>query len=293
MKKIVCMLCMLCLLLPVGVSAATVTQEDYVTYEQVGDAYVVTDCVESVKGELVIPATYEGKPVTAIGDRAFFGCHTLSAVVIPEGVTAIGEQAFYGCTNLSNVTIPDSVTSIGFDAFDETSYYNNEKNWDNFLLYIGDCLVAADRANLVGSAVINEGTRLIADYAFYGTKITAVSVPASVKAVGKNAFAECAKLEDVYYGGTEEEWQTVAAADGNAALEAAEKHYGELLEKPTSEDTDDKGTGTPSTDKKRDLWLWISVVSAVVAVVTFVLMFLPKKERESADEKEKKADETE
>ena len=292
MKKITALLLLLCLLLlPVSVSAETVTQEDYVTYILEGDGYIVTDCVESYTGELVIPAEYEGKPVTAVGARAFFGCHSLSAVVIPEGVTSIGDDAFHGCTNLSKVTIPASVASIGNDAFRDTAYYNNVKNWDNYLLYIGDCLVAADAANLAGSVVINEGTRLIADYAFFQNQFTAVSVPASVKVVGKNAFAECAKLADVYYGGREADWTALTVADGNAALDKAKKHYGEVLAKPDPQGTDNKTNTPPADEKKPDLWLWVSVISGVVAVVTAVMMFLPKKKEQPAEDETPEATE--
>ncbi len=42
------------------------------------------------------------------------GC---SATIIPESVTSIGDYAFYGCSSLTAITIPDGVTSIGNDAF--------------------------------------------------------------------------------------------------------------------------------------------------------------------------------
>ncbi|MBR2320487.1 MAG: leucine-rich repeat domain-containing protein [Clostridia bacterium] len=289
MKKITSVLLLLCLLLlPVSVAAETVDQVDYVTYELVGDTYVVKTCVKTYFGKLVIPAEHEGKPVTAIADTAFFGCQSLSAVEIAEGITSIGNQAFQGCTNLSEVNIPASVTSIGFDAFHDTAYYNNSKSWDNFLLYIDGCLVAAQGNNLAGSVVINEGTRLIADYTFFRNKFTAVSIPASVTVVGKNAFAECAKLTDVYYGGKQADWEAVAIADGNDVLSKAKKSYEKVLEKPDPQGAPDKGNTTPppTTDKKKDLWLWVSIISGAVAVVTFVLMFLPKKKEQepAADE---------
>ena len=64
-----------------------------------------------------IPATYKGKPVTMIGEAAFFGCDNLKSVTIPDSVTVIGDSAFYGCDSLTSVTIGSSVTTIGDFAF--------------------------------------------------------------------------------------------------------------------------------------------------------------------------------
>jgi len=64
---------------------------------------------------LVIPEEAWGKPVTAIGDRAFAN-EQLRGVTIPSSVTSIGNQAFAN-NQLTTVNIPNSVTSIGDQAF--------------------------------------------------------------------------------------------------------------------------------------------------------------------------------
>ena len=64
-----------------------------------------------------IPATLDGHPVTAIGERAFEG-QNVAAVVLPESLESIGWFAFYNCASLMDVTIPATVTSIGYAVFD-------------------------------------------------------------------------------------------------------------------------------------------------------------------------------
>ena len=59
----------------------------------------------------------EGSLLTTIGAWAFYNCHELANIDIPEGVTEIGKAAFYGCTYAQAAHLPASVQSIGDNAF--------------------------------------------------------------------------------------------------------------------------------------------------------------------------------
>ena len=63
-------------------------------------------------GEISIPSTLGGYPVTEIGWGAFEGCINITSVVIPNSVTKITAYAFARCTSLVSVNIPDSVTLL-------------------------------------------------------------------------------------------------------------------------------------------------------------------------------------
>ncbi len=100
------------------------TDEDHTALEVVsnGDGW-------KYGGDVVIPASvnHEGEsyPVTRIGDQAFYECHELTSVTIPEGVTAIGKEAFYECDRLTSVTIPGSMKTIGEAAFQNCNKLNS------------------------------------------------------------------------------------------------------------------------------------------------------------------------
>ena len=59
----------------------------------------------------------ENPLLTSIGAWAFYNCHELANIDIPEGVIEIGKAAFYGCTYAQAAHLPASVQSIGDNAF--------------------------------------------------------------------------------------------------------------------------------------------------------------------------------
>ena len=56
--------------------------------------------------EIVIPSEYDGFPVIAIGDDAFYGCKGLTSITIPDSVTSIGYSVFSWCDNLKTISLP-------------------------------------------------------------------------------------------------------------------------------------------------------------------------------------------
>ncbi len=62
-------------------------------------------------------AAAEGSALWRIGSWAFYNCHQLEHLTIPEGVTEVGDAAFYGCTYLEDMTLPSTVQEIGDNGF--------------------------------------------------------------------------------------------------------------------------------------------------------------------------------
>jgi hypothetical protein len=79
--------------------------------------YEVKALNTSISGAVVIPDTYNNRPVKTIPTAAFRDCSKMTSVTIPTSVTSIGSENFRGCTSLTSVTFPASVTSIGIRAF--------------------------------------------------------------------------------------------------------------------------------------------------------------------------------
>lgn len=77
---------------------------------------IVFENATSPQGEsLHTPVT--GSVLHRIGNWAFYNCHELQDLTIPEGVTEIGDAAFYGCTCLQNMVLSGTLETIGDNAF--------------------------------------------------------------------------------------------------------------------------------------------------------------------------------
>ena len=154
--------------------------------------------------ELTIPASieYEGRTftVTGIDLGAFYDNDQLTGVTVAYGIKEIPNNAFRNCTNLSQIVLPDTLEVIGLEAFSGTAYYNDDDNWKDGVLYIDSYLIKA-KGDISGEYAVEEGTRLIADYAFYTCEgLTNVTIPSSVIAICDNAFADCRNLSQVDFG---------------------------------------------------------------------------------------------
>ena len=196
--------------------------------------------------------------VNKIGDYAFSGCENLTLITIPKSVVNIGNNAFNDCTSLNvvyytgtkgqwgNVNGKGSLNSAHL-------YYNfvkggtcgdqgNEANvkWvlDGYdtLTIIGtgemkdySLMKRApwnDYIATIKTVVIENGVTVIGVQAFYDcANLKSVTIPNSVTRIVINAFMNCTKLTDVYYAGTQGDWDAVTKYGGNDCLTSANISY--------------------------------------------------------------------
>ncbi len=184
--------------------------------------------IGGLSGDVEVPETHNGKPVTAIANDAFKNSRSLTGIIIPDSVTEIGTGAFKNATKLESVTIGEGVTEIPSEAFCdcaalvELGLPNSLKkiNYDAFgtdgmrslleVKYAGSidkwCGIEMDcssdkKANPLsnGKAELYINGRAVTDitvnaetvnrWAFYGCKtIESVTIGKNVKTIGESAF---------------------------------------------------------------------------------------------------------
>ncbi|MBR6558800.1 MAG: leucine-rich repeat domain-containing protein [Clostridia bacterium] len=142
---------------------------------------------------IVIPSKIDGKKVTEIADRAFYGHNWVVSVDIPDTVTVIGNYAFYRCIKLKTVVLPKNLEVIKDGAFVECEMLS-DVTLPNTLNVLG---MSAFAKTGIKTVTLEEGLDDIGVGAFLGTQLKEIVLPSSIKTVGQMAFANCPELESV------------------------------------------------------------------------------------------------
>lgn len=178
-----------------------------------------------------LPAYYEGLPVYAIADSAFFGQVNLECLHAEDTLQEIHDDAFAGCGSLSEVLLPEHVSynqTARYHSFaqcpersetvqKETRFYAKQDGYGCVITgaeFVGDTLIIPSEMD--GSAVyaigynafsdlpglrqvvIPEGVKSIEGGAFSNcTNLHTVLLPESLNVIGGKAFADCPSLSKV------------------------------------------------------------------------------------------------
>ncbi len=147
-----------------------------------------------------------GDTVKIIGDRAFLMNNNVKCLNLGTGVTTIGESAFDAMGKLEELVLPSSVQNIGVEAFSLCG---------------------------ISELTIPDGVTVIKEGAFRANEnLTRITIPVSVTEIKYAAFRDCNNLTDVYYAGTQAQWEAINIDDtvdgqggSNSALFSATIHY--------------------------------------------------------------------
>ena len=195
--------------------------ESFLTYtlSPDGKEYYVSGYTGEVVDELVIPAEYQGKPVTKIGDNAFSSNLNIKNVKLPDTIVEIGYECFTS-SSIENIIIPDSVTYIAPYAFEFC--YKLKK------------VVLSKNVNVIESQTFDSCTELteviipdgklecISYHAFNGcTKLEKINIPDSVRKIESNAFTNTKIVNDKSF------WENGALYIGNHLM-ATDDTIGEM-----------------------------------------------------------------
>ena len=177
-------------------------------FEEANGGYSVSvkpDEANKLSGNLVIPATYKGKPVTTIPENAFTRCSKITSITVPNSVTNIGKAAFSGCSNISSITLPfvgssrEGINEEGLFGyiFSNTEYtggtqikqyYDDSSNYDRSFSYIPGQL------NIV---TITDATQLSYGAFYNCSMLKEIRLNNNIISVGKDCFYNCSNITQI------------------------------------------------------------------------------------------------
>ncbi len=161
----------------------------YIALDYTKTHYIVYGLGTCTDKDIVIPAVFNGLPVTEIGSGAFQYEFNITSVVVPEGVTKIGSNAFYGASNLKKVTLPDSVVTLEMQAFayctrlEEVNIPLGITKIESYTFC--DCLSLKE-------IIIPDNVTKILSYAFLScSSAEKIVIPESLVSIASGAFSGC------------------------------------------------------------------------------------------------------
>ena len=155
--------------------------------------------------------------VTDIGDCAFNACNSLKSIVLPSGLKTIGEGAFAACDTVTGLTIPGSVKDIKAYAFNEcmglktlkisSGVQTIEQNAFSGCEELVSVTIpgtvktidylAFGQCYKLKNVSIGYGVETIGDYVFSNTGLETLTIPDSVRSLGKEILASCPSLRQI------------------------------------------------------------------------------------------------
>ena len=199
-----------------GLNVCEIYPDKYFTFTSLDNG---TYSVKAKEGadlptNVVIPAEFNGKPVTAIDDSGFSFNEKIVNVIIPDSVTSIGNSAFMNCSNLVSVKLPSQLTEIP-DGLFLSCMKLAEINIPDTVTKIASYSLAA---TAITELHIPEGVTFIGGYAIaYNENLTEIYIPKNVTEIGWALLVSCSSLTSV----TVDEENTVFHSDGNCIIETA------------------------------------------------------------------------
>ena len=147
--------------------------------------YTVSNNGTGCRSEIVIPSTYNGKPVKVLAKSAFYNCSNLTKITIPASVTSIGNYAFEGCNKLETIKYTGDIAS--WCGINGCNY-----------LYLSKVYIDNQKLQEMTTIIIPDSVTSIGSYAFSGcSKLTSIAIPDSVTSIGYSAFSGCSSLTSI------------------------------------------------------------------------------------------------
>lgn len=160
--------------------------------------------------------------VKGIASGAFFGCDSAVYAKLPDSVEWVEPLLFKDCTSLQSVVLPDGLEDCwsafyGCSSLKEVTL-PSESRVLNYFVFSG--------CTSLEEIIVPDSVTVIQGFAFRDcVGLKSVTLPAGLVRIQSMAFTGCDALTDVWFGGTQEDWNRIEIRNGNEPLTAAVIHF--------------------------------------------------------------------
>ncbi|MGN0573426.1 MAG: leucine-rich repeat protein [Acutalibacteraceae bacterium] len=159
-----------------------------------------------------------------------------TSYIIPAEVENI-VYAFAGCSNLAEIYVDEKNQYFSSDEYGVLFNKNKtmlvqypigspKKEYSIPNSVINISLYAFQQCSKLENVIISNNITRIGDYSFsFCSGLTSVTIGNGVNNIDYNAFYKCTSLTDVYYTGTDEQWNAISILSGNSCLTNANIHF--------------------------------------------------------------------
>ncbi|MBE6687003.1 MAG: hypothetical protein E7591_07200 [Ruminococcaceae bacterium] len=150
---------------------------------------IIPDNITSIGSQAFIYCTsleraVLGNGLTTVEYGTFYECTSLKDVTFGKGLTSIVSEAFYNCTAYEDIVLPEQYVELSYESFMGTAYYENEENWYNGGLYIGEYFLYGNKTTN-GTFVIRPGTKYVASYSLYDLSPGSIYYPRTIEKINE------------------------------------------------------------------------------------------------------------
>lgn len=161
--------------------------------------------------------------IEEINDGAFRGFLTEKEIILPNSLKRIGEQALANNSSLKSLHIPASVEEIGAGIVSRCAFLTSITVEESNPAYFveGGCLIRKSDNALIAVCCTNitipASVTRIEKHSCNNFKGKSMSLPASITAIGENAFGN-PSLSSIDYAGSKAMWDMIMIDEENSLL---------------------------------------------------------------------------
>lgn len=180
--------------------------------------------IDTSKSNLVKTVIFLNDKPSTLSYGTIRPCKNISKVLfMNSNYRYLANSSFYGMSNLTKIELPDSITEIHGSAFGQNLCLKSVSMPSQLTTIEQEVFMSCASLDNI---VIHEGLVSIGKMAFWScSSLSNIVLPKSLASIGEDAFAYDTSLTDIYYRGTQAQWNAIEGIGSAGIPNTTTIHY--------------------------------------------------------------------